>query len=194
MTIALDATYSIGGALSGVGLYSREMLFGLAAAHPEARFEFCYRPHRYLRSWREALPKNAHRRLLSEPLGRPGGELFHGLNQRLPRTSLRGAVTTFHDLFMMTGDYATKEFRARFAAQSRDAAARSAAVIAVSAFTKSQVVSLLGVEAAKVHVIHHGVRPLAFPAIAREPVILNVGAIQKRKNYRPAGRDKSAER
>ena len=35
--VALDATYSIGNALSGVGVYSREILSGLAAAHPGAR-------------------------------------------------------------------------------------------------------------------------------------------------------------
>lgn len=182
MTIALDATYSIGDALSGVGLYSREMLFGLAAAHPDVRFDFCYRPHRFFRSWRAAVPRNARRRLLAEPLGPRGAELFHGLNQRLPRIPLRCAITTFHDLFVLTGEYSTPEFRARFARQARDAAARSAAVIAVSAFTKSQVVSLLGVEPSKVHVVHHGIRRLDLPAVAREPVILSVGAIQKRKN------------
>ncbi len=32
MLIALDATYSIGDALSGVGLYSHEILHGLAAS------------------------------------------------------------------------------------------------------------------------------------------------------------------
>ena len=55
MTIALDATYSIGDELSGVGIYSRALLFGLAEAHPETGFDFCYRPHRYLRAgkaWR----------------------------------------------------------------------------------------------------------------------------------------------
>jgi len=182
LTIALDATYSIGDALSGVGLYSREMLFGLAAAHPDVRFDFCYRPHRFFRSWRAAVPRNARRRLLAEPLGPRGAELFHGLNQRLPRIPLRCAITTFHDLFVLTGEYSTPEFRARFARQARDAAARSAAVIAVSAFTKSQVVSLLGVEPGKVHVVHHGIRRLDLPAVAREPVILSVGAIQKRKN------------
>ena len=182
MTIALDATYSIGEAPSGVGLYSREMLLGLAAAHPEARFDFWYRPHGFLRSWRAALPKNARRRLLAEPLGPRGAELFHGLNQRLPGIPLRRAIATFHDLFVLSGEYSTPEFRARFAGQARDAAARSSAVIAVSAFTKNQVVSLLGVDASKVHVVHHGIRPLVFPAVAREPIILNVGAIQKRKN------------
>jgi len=57
--IALDATYSIGDTLSGVGLYSREILTGLAAAHPRARFDFCYRPHRYLRALGLERPPNA---------------------------------------------------------------------------------------------------------------------------------------
>ncbi len=113
----------------------------------------------------------------------PRGALFHGLNQRLPRARLPRAVATFHDLFVMTGEYSTPEFRARFAAQARDAAARASAIIAVSAFTARQVVSLLGVPESKVRVVHHGVRHLAYPANARrEKIILNVGAMQKRKN------------
>ena len=183
--IALDATYSIGDTLSGVGLYSREILMGLAGAHPEVRFDFCYRPHRYLRARRAGLPRNARRRLLAEPLGPRGADLFHGLNQRLPRISMRRAVATFHDLFVMTGVYSTPEFRARFTAQARDAAERADAVIAVSEFTRNQVVSLLGVDPAKIHVVHHGIRNLAESTGApsrREKIILNVGAIQKRKN------------
>jgi glycosyltransferase involved in cell wall biosynthesis len=183
--IALDATYSIGDALSGVGLYSHEILTGLAAAHPEVRFDFCYRPHRYLRARRAALPPNVRRRVLAEPLGPRGADLFHGLNQRLPRLPMRRAVATFHDLFVMTGEYSTPEFRARFAGQARDAAKRADAVITVSEFTRSQVVSLLGVDAAKVHVVHHGTRKFAESSgvpHGREKVILNVGAIQKRKN------------
>ena len=182
LTVALDATYSIGDALSGVGIYSREMLRGLPAAHPKIHFDFCYRPHRYFRSWRADLPPNARRRLLSEPLGPRSAALFHGLNQRLPAIPLRRAVATFHDLFVLTGEYSTPEFRDRFAAQARAAAGRADLLIAISAFTKSQVVSLLGVPASKVRVVHHGVRELARPAAAREPVILHVGAIQKRKN------------
>jgi glycosyltransferase involved in cell wall biosynthesis len=187
--IALDATYSVGDALSGVGLYSHEILMGLASAHPDVRFDFCYRPHRYLRARRGALPRNARRRLLAEPLGPRGADLFHGLNQRLPRIPMRRAIATFHDLFVMTGEYSTPEFRARFTAQARDAAERADAVIAVSEFTGSQVVSLLGVDAARVHVVHHGIRTFGKDCGAerstppsREKVILNVGAIQKRKN------------
>lgn len=182
MTIALDTTYSIGEHLSGVGIYSRELAFGLAHAHPDTDFAFCYRPHRYLRSWQEQLPRNVRRRILAEPLGPRSAGLFHGLNQRLPALRLRRAVATFHDLFVLSGEYSTPEFRARFAQQARDAAARADAIIAVSAFTKSHVTSLLGIEPRKVYVVHHGIRALVLPPLARERIILHVGAIQKRKN------------
>lgn len=178
MAIALDATYSLGDNLSGVGVYSREILYGLAEAHPEERFQFWYRPHRFLPARREPLPSNAVRKLLP-----PAARLFHGLNQRLPYFPLRHPVATFHDLFVLTGEYSTPEFRARFAAQARDAARRAAAIITVSEFTRSQVVSLLGVEAARVRVVHHGIRALPqTDEAAREKMILNVGAIQTRKN------------
>ena len=180
--IALDATYSLEESPSGVGVYSREMLDGLAAAHPETPFRFCYRPHRYFRSLALDLPANVHRGLLAEPLGPRFARLFHGLNQRLPRIRLRRSVATFHDLFVMTGEYSTPEFRARFTAQACHAAAHADAIVAVSAFTASQVESLLGVPAARIRVIHHGIRALAFPGVRREKIILGVGAIQKRKN------------
>ena len=182
MTYALDATYSLGDALSGVGVYSRELLFGLAAAHPDARFRFCYRPHRYVRSLRDELPRNAARRLLAEPFGPRGADLFHGMNQRLPQFPLRRAVVTFHDLFVMTGEYSTPEFRARFTAQARDAAARADAIITVSDFTKRQVIELLGIEPARVTAVHHGVRTPAPSSTEREKIVLHVGAVQKRKN------------
>jgi glycosyltransferase involved in cell wall biosynthesis len=182
VTIALDATYSLGDALSGVGIYSREILRGLAELHPETPFDWCYRTHRYRESRSESTPANVRRRLMLDPVWPRGLDLFHGLNQRLPRVPMRRAVATFHDLFVLTGEYSTPDFRARFASQARDAAARADAIITVSSFTKQQVVELLGVEASQVHVVHHGVRPLKLPEIAREKVILNVGAIQKRKN------------
>jgi glycosyltransferase involved in cell wall biosynthesis len=182
--IALDATYSLGDSLSGVGLYSHELLAGLAAAHPAERFDWCYRTHRYLAARRATVPANVRRRLLAEPVCPRHARLFHGLNQRLPRVKLHRAVATFHDLFVMTGEYSTPEFRHRFTSQARDAAARSDAAIAVSEFTRRQVIELLGMDPAHVHVVHHGIRclPAAPAGTAREKIVLNVGAVQKRKN------------
>jgi glycosyltransferase involved in cell wall biosynthesis len=180
--VALDATYSIGDNLSGVGVYSREILFGLARAHPETRFQFCYRPHRFLRSFREALPGNCRRFLLQEPAVPRRADVFHGLNQRLPTVRPRRAITTFHDLFVLTGDYSTPEFRRRFAEQARRAAAESERIITVSEFTALQVEQLLGVERSRLRVVHHGVRLPEPPSAPREKVVLHVGALQKRKN------------
>src|SRR6185312_3194419 len=168
--------------LSGVAVYSREMLIGLATEHPEARFQFCYRPHRFLRSLPEGLPPNCGRFLLQEPILPRSADIFHGLNQRLPTKRLRRTVTTFHDLFMMTGDYSTPEFRARFTEQARRAATESDRIIAVSEFTATQVVQLLGVERERIRVVHHGVRIPGLRPKPRENVILHVGTIQKRKN------------
>jgi glycosyltransferase involved in cell wall biosynthesis len=193
LRIALDATYSLGRNLSGVGVYSREILFGLAKAHPEQRFLFCYRPHRLWKSLGDTLPANASRRWLR---GAPQADLFHALNQRVDAApvdkSSRRTVCTFHDLFALTGEYSTAEFRARFSEQARRAAERSDAIIAVSQFTAAQVTGLLGVEPERVHVIPHGVRMPADANTAahadreqcdqREQIVLFVGAIQKRKN------------
>ncbi len=111
-------------------------------------------------------------------------DLFHGLNQRIDSTHSRRTVSTFHDLFVLTGDYSTPDFRERFTAQARAAAERSDLIIAVSAFTARQVEQFLKVERARIRVIPHGVRhvPPSDRAMNREPMILFVGAIQRRKN------------
>ncbi len=182
MHVALDATYSLDRNLSGVGVYSREILFGLARTHPQDRFEFCYRPHRFLHSFRDRLPRNASRRLLR---GAPHAGLFHALNQRVDVPALR-TVSTFHDLFVITGEYSTSEFRARFTEQARLAARRSDLIIAISRFTAGQVEEFLGVEPSRIRVIPHGVH---VPSIerqntSRQNLVLFVGAIQRRKNVR----------
>ena len=176
--IAVDATYSLGPNLSGVGVYSRRIMYGLAAEHPGQEFLFCYRPHRFARSYRETLPSNALRRLL---IGKPPGDLFHALNQRVNRRA-RKTVSTFHDLFVLTGDYSTQEFRTRFTDQARRAADLSDAIVAVSRFTAESVESLLGVPASRIRVVPHGVDIPEPSTEPRENLVLFVGAIQKRKN------------
>lgn len=183
MTFSLDATYSTGRNLSGVGVYCRQLLMGLAVAHSEAEFLWCYRPHRLRHGLWEERPRNAGVRLLLDHWQPFRADLFHGLNQRMPASRFRRTVCTFHDLFVMTSEYSGPEFRARFAAQAREAAARADLIICVSEFTASQVESLLGVPRERLRVVHHGAAPCPLPEPdERQPVILHVGAIQVRKN------------
>jgi glycosyltransferase involved in cell wall biosynthesis len=122
------------------------------------------------------------RRFLADSWGNRSAGIFHGLNQRLPKRRFRKQVATFHDLFVLTGDYSTPEFRKRFAAQAGEAAAGADLVIAVSAFTASQVEEHLHVPGSRIHVIHHGVIRRTIPELPREKIVLCVGAIQRRKN------------
>jgi glycosyltransferase involved in cell wall biosynthesis len=185
-TIALDATSSIGGGLSGVGVYSREILNGLAASGIPAQWDWFYRSQRFWRALRLPKPANVTRRFLTDSWGNRRADLFHGLNQRLPRRRFRRQVATFHDLFVLSGAYSTPEFRERFAAQAREAASGADLIIAVSAFTAGQVEHYLKVPKSRIRVIHHGVVPRVSPRLntqtPRENVVLCIGAIQRRKN------------
>ncbi len=164
-------------------MYSRQILFGLADLHRDVAFKFCYRAHRFLRSFRESVPANASRRWLHDG-GTPEARIFHGLNQRLPRNVRGISICTFHDLFVLTGDYSTPEFRSRFARQAREAAERADLIVCVSNFTATQVHELLGVEKKRLRTVPHGVNPPAerLQARARERMILHVGGLQARKN------------
>jgi glycosyltransferase involved in cell wall biosynthesis len=182
LRIALDATYSVGDSLSGVGVYSREVLNGMASTDFADGWDWFYRSQRYFRAQRLPKPPNVTRRFLADSWGNRSAGIFHGLNQRLPKRGFRRQVATFHDLFVLSGDYSTPEFRARFALQAREAAARADLVIAVSAFTRSQVEEYLRVPESRIRVIHHGVIKRRIPNVAREKIVLCVGAIQRRKN------------
>src|SRR4029077_20870290 len=107
-------------------------------------------------------------------LGAPKADLFHALNQRVDEPARR-TVTTFHDLFVITGEYSTPEFRERFTKQARQAADRSDLIITVSGFTAGQVEGLLGIETARIRVIPHGVHVPHTPGPnARQRLVLFV--------------------
>ena len=197
MTIGLDATYSLDRIPTGIAVYSSQLIRALARSEPDERFLLCYRANRFLWALRQPLPEpNCSRRLLEDFacfLFRSRVAVFHGLNQRLPKCRFRRTVTTFHDLFVMTGDYSTPEFRERFTVLAKDAAERSDQIIAVSDYTARQVAALLHYPREEISVVHHGVEPApAFPAeqllaFRRElgleaPFVLHVGALQARKN------------
>ena len=185
--IGLDATYSLDRHPTGVAVYSTRILRGLALTQKDTAFAWCYRAHRLGRAYRALdLPPNCHQRLLLEsgPVIWHAPQLFHGLNQRLPQRKRSPSVATFHDLFVLSAEYSTAEFRRRFAEQARHAADCADLIIAVSQFTSSQVQSHLGVPASRIRVIPHGVDVPDPPTEERLrlPIVLHLGAIQKRKN------------
>jgi glycosyltransferase involved in cell wall biosynthesis len=181
MLIAADATYTLDPNPTGVAVYSNEILKRIATAHLQTDFLFCYRPHRILRALGQPLRANVWRWPLLEFGPRPGA-LFHGLNQRLPRRRWPLQIATFHDLFVMSHEYSTPEFRSRFTLQARHAAENADRIIAVSRFTANEVERLLGVEPARIRVVHHGVRMPKTVSTVRENLVLTVGSIQRRKN------------
>ncbi len=184
MQIALDGSYSVDAQPSGIAVYSRELMRGLANAYGQDRFVYCYRPKQYLHAPRSSRP-NVSRRLLVPALSTFRADVFHALNQRVDKRPARRVVSTFHDLFVMTGEYSTREFRARFTEQARQAAERSDLIIAVSQFTANQVSNLLKVEPHRIRVVPHGVAmPSEQAGRQRGKIVLFVGALQRRKNLK----------
>ena len=101
----------------------------------------------------------------------------------MPLKRLKHRVCTFHDLFVLTQNYSTPEFRKMFTIRSRRAAERCDVIVAVSQFTADQVEEHLKVERSRIRVIHHGVREATDrTTYQRENLILHVVAIQERKN------------
>jgi glycosyltransferase involved in cell wall biosynthesis len=186
--IGLDASYSVDKHPSGIAIYSREILDGLAAGHVADRFTHYYRPKQYCLAPAAEKANIQNRRLLPLLGGVFGkSDVFHALNQRVDRRMGRRVVATFHDLFVMTNEYSSAEFRRRFTQQARTAARNSDMIIAVSQFTANQVHDLLGVERSRIRVIVHGTHlpEIHLPEITgqgKEKMILSVGAIQLRKN------------
>jgi glycosyltransferase involved in cell wall biosynthesis len=180
--IALDATYSVDRRPSGIAVYSRELLTGLAQAYSADEFLHCYRAKQW-KSASRVSGTNVRQRLLIPPLPTFRADLFHALNQRIDKRPAKKVISTFHDLFVISGEYSSPEFRARFTKQARQAAALSDIIIAVSASTANQVCELLGFDRERIRIVPHGVhQPRLETGREREKIILFVGALQLRKN------------
>ncbi len=182
MRVALDATYSVDSHPSGIAVYSQHLLHGLATHYSSDRLTYCYRPKQFFQAASPDLP-NASKAILLSTFPTFRAEVFHALNQRVDWRRTRRVVSTFHDLFVMTAEYSSQEFRQRFTRQAQQAAKLSDLLIAVSEFTAGQVSSLLNIERSRIRVIPHGVVvPEHAPKVAREELVLFVGALQTRKN------------
>jgi glycosyltransferase involved in cell wall biosynthesis len=197
MRVALDATYALDPQPTGVARYSQRLIESLAEVGSkmgagDLRITLAARPRRFLALCRRYDGVAYQRCLLQEPLNwllPRNVDLFHGLNQRLPGYRFRRMVTTIHDVFPLSSDsYSSPEFRRKFSLVIRDAVARSDALISVSGYTRDEVCRVLGVDPAKITVVHHGIDPpcagaMRLPCAENDaPYFLTVGVVQTRKN------------
>lgn len=152
---------------------------------------------------RVAPPWIQHRllRIAWEQVGLPVGlrraavDLFHGAAYAIPRFSPVPAVVTVHDLaFFRVPETFPARQGAYLRAATRSAVRRAAAVLAVSEFTRREIVALLGTNPERVHTVPNGLdancRPLPAATLASfrqrhrlpERYLLTVGTLQPRKN------------
>ncbi len=122
-------------------------------------------------------------------------DVYHFTNFLIPPLSRGRAVVTIYDLSFLRHPEMGDDRNVRYlSAGIRHAAARADAVLTISAFSAGEITGLLGVDAARVHVIYPGISPdFARPAddaIARvrrelgleRPYLLSVGTLEPRKN------------
>jgi glycosyltransferase involved in cell wall biosynthesis len=122
-------------------------------------------------------------------------DLLHGPVNALPLAAPCRGVATIHDLAFLAHPEALGAGRRRYlTAITALSARRATKIIAVSAFTRDEIVARLGVSAEKVAVVHNAVdaafAPLPADEIARfraeqglpEHFILCVGTLEPRKN------------
>ena len=128
-------------------------------------------------------------------LTRAGVDLLHAPAHAMPASARVPSIVTVHDLSFFRMPEAFPAAKARYLQLAmRHAARRADALLAVSAFTKRELVALLGVPAERVHVVHNGVDPhcrvLPADEVAAwrraaglpERFLLALGTLQPRKN------------
>jgi glycosyltransferase involved in cell wall biosynthesis len=203
MKIALDATEAAYPEPTGTGVYSRKLIRALAADRRAAsfsvRFSLCMRIGPYWKWGRRAVwPAGSSANPFWEPWLQPRpAELFHGLNQRLPRRTYPVSVVTIHDLFPLTSsEYSAPSFQKRFSEILNDAVSRADRIIAVSNATREDLLRHTSASPERITVVHHGVdridrassdeqetfRKEVLGISPVEKFFLNVGVIQTRKN------------
>jgi len=111
-------------------------------------------------------------------------DVLHCTTFRGPFRSRAPVVLTVHDLAVLRRPEAFRPWHRLTARAALDGARTAAAVVAVSEFTKREVVDLLRVQPERVRVVPNGVEPLFTPSGAgtEGEYVLAVGTLEPRKN------------
>lgn len=220
MNIAFDAKRITNNA-TGLGNYSRYIVGALAEYYPENNYLLCS-PNQGNPNLYEALLRNRSVSLhtpdqrlgkiigswwrnygIKSTLLREEIDIYHGLSNELPiglyREKRIGTVVTIHDLAFIRYPHLYKSIDRHLYRSKYRASARAADhVVAVSEFTRRDIIEYFGVEPERISVIYQGcssrfaqLKPEEI-AFARghyqlpERYILFVGSIEERKNLKLA--------
>ncbi|HET9268276.1 MAG TPA: glycosyltransferase family 1 protein [Vicinamibacterales bacterium] len=114
-------------------------------------------------------------------------DVVHAAHPLLIPSARAARVVTVHDLFFLSHpERTTAEIRRDYAALAASHARRADAVVAVSQYTRRQVIERLGVDAARVHVCSSGARTWTRlghgPNVPADGYVLFIGTLEPRKN------------
>lgn len=218
MNIAFDAKRITNNA-TGLGNYSRYIVQALAEYYPENNYLLCSPTAGHPRLYDTLLdnrsvslhtPETALGRMsgtlwrnwgVVSTLRREEVDIYHGLSNELPiglyKYKRIGTVLTMHDLAFIRYPQFYKPIDRLLYARKYGASARNADhVVAVSEFTRRDVIEHFGVEPERVSVVYQGCSP-AYAMVKPEQAafvrghyqlparyILFVGSIEERKNLR----------
>lgn len=214
MKILIDARVVAKGTTSGIPLYARLLIDHLLRHAPEDGFEFFWggaRKGPFPAEWRGERRRvidwrvpnrflNFTMRFLGQPTARwfSRADLLFSPHFTLLRAGRMPRVITFHDLsFLHHPRFFTPGRRLWHALQDWEGEARRASrLIAVSEFTRLDLIAALHLPAEKVVAVHSGVDPFYRPLPPRDPAIaefslrrgvvrpflLAVGVLEPRKN------------
>lgn len=201
LRVAIEATAACRASRGGVARYTVGLVRSLVQLEQLERngdrFELCYRLSRWKDRALRLDGEGLRSRWIQEPIWplRPGVDVVHGTDARVP--SWRGAVrvATVHDVFSLLFDgFAPESFRRRKARRYRDLTRTCDRILAVSRATKEDFLRFCDYPAQRIDVVHEGVDPSFRPLSAEEsapvlqrhalgrPYLLYVGELSRRKN------------
>lgn len=113
-------------------------------------------------------------------------DVVHGINFAVPPGRRAGTVVTVHDMTAARFPELCTSATLRYPVLVQRAVECGAHVHVPSSWVREEVVSLLGVDPQRVHVVHWGVPPVDEPTMpppVEPPYVLALGTVEPRKDY-----------